>query len=270
MDFKSYSLSKKTSLRHCLILAGFLFFLQTIPPLYALPKKQFDFTQLSSFHSFFTVTGGLSKITNPAPQTYFPEALCFYNYQPGHLNSRFLIGGTIGTELALSDYYLHAIDLGLSYYEPRIFNEKGRLSQGADIFSTSYYQYSYTIKSRQIMVESKFLFKVKNNILPYFSVGLGHAFNKTGSYHTTVPPFLEFTPVFLNHKQSYFSYMLGTGIDLILGKTGFRLGAGYRYSDLGSANLGGGQLDNLRIPFTLGQHLYSNQFILQASYVLPY
>ena len=270
MDFKYYSIPKGAYTGYSLIWAGFLFFFQTLSPLYAFPKKQFDFTQMSWLHPFFTITGGLSKISNPASQNYFPEELCFFNYQPLHPNSQFLIGGTIGTELAFSHYYLHAIDLGLSYYEPKAFSQKGLLNQGADIFSTSYYQYAYTIKSRQVMVESKFLFKVNDKILPYLSTGIGQAYNKAGPYYTTVPPLLEFTPIFPNQKQSHLSYMLGIGVDLILGKTGFRLGAGYRYNNPGSVNLGRGQLDNVPIPFTLKQHLYNNQFILQASYFLPY
>lgn len=262
MDFNR-SQYKKVRSRYILLAGLFLFQAET--SVYAFPKTSVDLSQLKLF---LTGTVGASKLSTNQSQHYDSPATCFYNYSPTDTSSSMLGGGTLGMEIKTSLSYLYGIDVGVSYYGTGAYSLKGQLHQGVDAISTSNYQYSYSIKSRQVMLESKFLFKVKNKIFPYLSVGVGDAFNEALSYKTNVPSFFEFTPNFPSHSQQQFAYLLGTGIDLDL-QQGFRLGAGYRFTDSGFANLGGGVIDNVPTSFALKQHLYSNQLFFQVTFTSP-
>lgn len=88
------------------------------------------------------------------------------------------------------------------------------------------------------------------------------------SYQTNVNPWLQFTPQYQNKKNASLSYAVGGGVDFKLKNTGLRLGLGYRFSDLGKANLGKGNIDTASLPFTLKQaHLFTNQVIFQLTYL---
>ncbi len=98
-------------------------------------------------------------------------------------------------------------------------------------------------------------------------VGIGAAFNKVSAYQKSVPPFLEFTPEFSNHTQTNFTYAVGPGVDISLSKS-FRIGIAYRFTDLGSANTGRAQIDEIPISSTLKQsRLYANQLLAQLTFI---
>ena len=60
---------------------------------------------------------------------------------------------------------------------------------------------------------------------------------------------------------------MGPGIDVSLTKS-VRVGVGYRFTDLGSANTGKAQLDTIPISSMLKQsHVYTNQFLAQFTYI---
>lgn len=117
------------------------------------------------------------------------------------------------------------------------------------------------------MVEGRFYWIDKQALKPFVTLGLGAAFNKVSDYYTNVPPFLAFTPEFSNHSQTNFTYAIGAGIDMPI-NTLFNIGVGYRFTDLGAANTGRSQIDQIPIANSLQQsHLYANQVFAQISFM---
>lgn len=208
----------------------------------------------------FTFTAGSSISQAGRSQSFTPLDLCSYNYKPQGSKTNMLWGGFIGSEVKTSSWGLIA---GLGYYQPNVLSTKGTLTQGADPISNSTYSYRYATQSQQFLAEGKLYWVAKEKIHPFLMVGIGAALNKTSKYQTNVPPFLEFTPVFSNHTQTNFTYAVGPGIDVNLTKS-FRLGVGYRFTDLGAANTGSAQIDSIPISSTLKQsHVYANQILVQ-------
>jgi opacity protein-like surface antigen len=124
------------------------------------------------------------------------------------------------------------------------------------------------VKSSQLLAEGKLLWNVKEFLHPYATFGLGVAFNDASSYSTNVPPFVTFTPQFTNHINAAFSYSIGLGMDIDVYKR-WRLGTGYRFTDLGKANLGMGPVDLTPFTSSLSQpHLYTQEIVVQLSYLL--
>ena len=117
-----------------------------------------------------------------------------------------------------------------------------------------------------MLAEGQLYWIAQDWIQPFLMVGIGAAFNKTSNYYTNVPSFFEFTPEFSNHTQTNFTYAVGPGIDLSLSNA-FRVGVGYRYTDLGPANTGRGRIDGIPLSHSLKSHLYANQVFAQFTYI---
>jgi opacity protein-like surface antigen len=102
---------------------------------------------------------------------------------------------------------------------------------------------------------------------PFASVGIGAAFNQAYGYSTNVPAFLTFTPQFASHQTTSFTYSVGLGMDFDVEKN-WRLGANYRFTDLGKANLGAGNIDVFPFTSTLTQsHLYAQEVMAHVTYL---
>jgi opacity protein-like surface antigen len=214
----------------------------------------------------FIFTAGASIFKLGQSQSFAPLDLCSYNYHPNGANTaNMLWGGFIGSEVKQSPSW--GIVAGLGYYQPNDLSTQGILTQGADALSSDTYSYRYRTQSQQVLAEGKWFWIAKEQIQPFLMAGIGAAFNKTFNYQTNVPPFLEFTPEFFNHTKTNFTYVIGPGIDIRLTKS-FRIGVAYRFADLGSANTGSAQLDEIPISSTLKQsHLYANQIIAQFTFI---
>ena len=220
---------------------------------------------LRGLQPVFTFTAGASISQLGQSQSFAPLDLCSYNYKPQGSKTNMLWGGFIGSEVKRSPSW--GLIAGLGYYQPNSLATKGTLTQGADPASDNAYSYRYQTQSQQLLAEGKLYWIAKERIQPFLMVGIGAAFNKTSNYQTNVPPFLEFTPAFFNHTQTNFTYAVGPGVDVSLTKS-FRVGVGYRFTDLGSANTGSGQIDAIPISSTLKQsHLYANQILAQFTYI---
>lgn len=220
---------------------------------------------IRAIHPVFTFTAGASISHLGQSQSFAPLDLCRYNYKPQGTKTNILWGGFIGSELRRSSAW--GLMIGLGYYQPGTLSTTGTLIQGADSESDTAYSYKYQTQSQQLLAEGKLYWIAKERIQAFLMVGMGAAFNKVSNYQTTVPPFFEFTPAFSNHTQSKFTYAFGPGIDLSLAKS-FRVGVGYRFTDLGAANTGGAQIDAIPIASTLKQsHLYANQIFAQFTYI---
>ncbi|MDP3560419.1 MAG: outer membrane beta-barrel protein [Legionellaceae bacterium] len=213
----------------------------------------------------FTFTAGASISQLGQPQSFMPLDLCRYNYKPQGSMTNMLWGGFIGSEVKRSSSW--GLIVGLGYYQPTRLSTKGTLTQGADLESDNAYNYRYQTQSQQLLVEGKLYWIAKERIQPFVMLGIGPAWNKTSHYQTNVPPFLEFTPEFSSHTQTNFTYAVGSGVDVSLTQA-FRVGVGYRFTDVGSANTGSAQIDEIPISSTLKQrHLYANQVLVQFTFI---
>jgi opacity protein-like surface antigen len=221
---------------------------------------------ISSLHPIFTFTAGASISQLGQSMGFAPLDLCHYDYKPKNSNtSNMLWGGFLGSEVTRSS--LWQLIAGLGYYQPSSLSTKGVLTQGADLESSSQYRYRYQTQSQQLLAEGKLYWLATKRIQPFLMIGIGAAFNKVSDYQTSIPPFLEFTPEFSNHTQTNFTYALGPGIDISLSKS-LRIGVAYRFADLGSANTGKAQIDEIPISSTLKQsHLYANQILAQFTFI---
>ena len=214
----------------------------------------------------FTFQAGASVSQLGQSQSFAPLDLCRYHYKPqGSESPHLLWGGFIGSEVKHSSSWM--LIAGLGYYQPSVLSTTGALTQGADPMSDNTYRYRYQTQSRQLLAEGKLYWVEKEKTQPFLMLGIGAAFNQMYDYQTSVPPFLEFTPVFSRHAQTHFTYAIGPGIDIRFSQS-FRLGMAYRFTDLGSVKTGSAQIDTIPISSTLKQsHIYANQILFQFTFI---
>lgn len=191
-----------------------------------------------------------------------------YSYSPSDTTvSSNIFGVFIGGEYASDSIY--ATQLGIGYYQTGSFNVNGTVTQGVDPGSSDTYNYSYSFKSQEVLLEGKLLMAMgeDKNYHPYFAFGLGESYNQTGSYSVNYPPFLTFSPIFSNNSTASFAYTLGVGIDVDL-TTNWRGGVGYRYANLGNSNFGAATLDTTTINASLQQeNVYVSEVVAQLTYL---
>lgn len=73
--------------------------------------------------------------------------------------------------------------------------------------------------------------------------------------------------MFTNNTNMSFAYSLGVGIDVDIQKN-WRLGVGYRFANLGQADLGRGVIDTTLFTSTLLQsNLYAQACVVQLTYL---
>lgn len=157
---------------------------------------------------------------------------------------------------------------GLDYNQTAPFKVKGTF-QGADIQSADNFSYQYKVLTKQLLVNGKLLYTLKNYVHPYLSAGLGTAFNKAYHYYTNVPANLTFTRMHLDHTNTSLSYALGIGIDTDINKN-LRAGIGYRFTDLGTVQLGKAFIDTSLVSGTLSNsnsNFYTNEVLIQLTWV---
>jgi opacity protein-like surface antigen len=73
------------------------------------------------------------------------------------------------------------------------------------------------------------------------------------------------TQPFGSHSNSAFTYSVGLGIDVNIAEH-WRLGAGYRFLDLGGASLGVSGLQSGTRTIS-NSHIHANELLLQVSFV---
>lgn len=180
-----------------------------------------------------------------------PASDSFYNYtaerssQTAQLFSLFL-----GAEWPLHPSWEG--QLGIGYRQTRIFPVKGTLTQGADVPSQDSFTYNYNIVTKQLVLEGKLLYNYHYLCMPYLTGGLGFAMNKSYGFTPNIPANETFTRNYTSHTNNAFSYSLGIGVDIDMGSE-FRVGAGYRFTNLGEVKLGGARIDGVGQSGTLIQ-----------------
>ena len=175
-------------------------------------------------------------------------------------------GGFVGVERVLTDYL--SVQLGVAGYVDAKLSQQGDVWQFAlPLFDTL--SYSYYIHHSRVMFESKLLTIVPRyqTIHPYFSWGLGTAYNRAHSYQETrlIPQAVPMTS-FANHNQNAFVWGVGVGVDYSLDQH-VRVGIGYQFADLGGVSLG--VTPAASTTQTLGlSHIYTNQLRFQFTFLV--
>ncbi len=231
------------------------------------------FASLRTWSPVISLGAGFLSTSNVGQSQNFPILNPvtdeFYNYSATQFNQRSdLFEGFLGTEWCFQPNW--AIQVGLDYNRPTSsFAANGTFLQGADLESADSYTYQYRVATSQWLIAGKLLYSLKNTPLhPYLLGGLGVAYNKAYDYGTNVPPFLTFTRMYANNTSKSFSYALGVGVDADIAPR-FRLGMGYRFSDLGKIRLGAATIDTTPVEGTLSQaHWYANEFLAQLTWII--
>lgn len=229
--------------------------------------SQFAFAQ----KTILTISTGSTFASSVGKPQYIPATpptdFSFYSYSANHAPQyNPLLGIFLGKEFLLNRKW--SVQAGIAYYQPQDFRAKGQVTQGADVPSENVYPYSYNIESKQVLIESKVLFK-KSIYHPYFSLGLGMAANTAKSFEVQLsPPFTTFSNQFTTRHKSSFAYGFGFGMDVDFGRH-TRLGGGYRFYNLGKIGLGTAVIDDTANGNTLPQfYLRTSEVLVQLSYLL--
>jgi opacity protein-like surface antigen len=196
-----------------------------------------------------------------------PIADSFYNYQKTNqvqTNGQFAL--FVGDRWNLR--FPFKVEGGLSYSQTGIFSTKGLLTQGADVLSEDTFTYKYKIQSRQLEVKGKILYGYPGPIFPYFSFGMGAAFNTANNFSTNVPEFLTTTRNYPSNTQASFTYTVGIGAEYEY-DSHIHLGWGYEFSNNGSVAFESANVTGIPVTGTITQsHLYTHAIMAQVSYLI--
>lgn len=159
-----------------------------------------------------------------------------------------------------------AWQLGIGYYQNSAFTSQGNVYQFADPAFNNL-RYNFQIISRRVLLEGKLLHTFKTLFHPYLTMGMGESINRAYAYKED-PITSDGVPMsqpFANHTTHSFTYSAGLGIDVDITKN-VRIGASYRYLDLGRAGLNPSPLQqgNNRLSYN---HLHTNELLMQLTYV---
>ena len=227
------------------------------------------FTSAYAWHPVLSVGGGMSTSSTVGNSTTFPIQNAttdeFYAYSVNHsTQTSSLLDSFLGIEWHVRPNWM--MQMGINYNQASPFSARGPFLQGADAGSADAYMYHYRVLTRQLLLEGKLLYTLKNRYHPYLLAGLGAAFNKAYNFYTSVPPTLTFTRMYANNATTSFSYAIGVGIDTDIASQ-LRLGIGYRFANVGQIKLGGATIDTINVYGTLSQsNWYANELILQLTW----
>ncbi|WP_258956744.1 outer membrane protein [Legionella sainthelensi] len=236
-------------------------------------------SEVQGFHPVISVFGGPAWFdVSTKTRTFLgsdDDKFIYHNKNNNQANG--FVGVFLGGEFQLP-YKKLFLQGGVEYDYLGNSRVKGSNSVGIEPQTYSYYDYSWNVQTQQVLAVAKLLTTTELNLgtvrqfFPYFSVGLGAAFNNANDFRTRIEELgVNVPPIFRNHSQSAFSYTLGVGVDTPINQQ-IRLGLGYRFSDFGAASLTKGEvvLNQYRAPvdFALSTpHIYANQLIVQLTYL---
>ncbi len=224
-----------------------------------------------TWHAIVSLGGGVAISAHNNRSQVFPIGNPisdeFYDYRTvRHTRTPGLFDSFIGVEWVVHPEWL--VQLGVGYDRTGYFHRRGSFLQGADALSVNQFSFRYTVRTQQVLAESKLLYRFRERFYPYLILGLGAAFNDARHYRTNVPPLLTFTRRYQDHKGSSFAYKAGVGVDVDLFEY-FRLGVGYRFADLGKVELGRATINTTRVGGTLSQtHFFANEVLAQVTFVI--
>lgn len=151
-----------------------------------------------------------------------------------------VIGISAGYQWKFGKQWFPNYSTGLSYYYFFSTNIGDTITQNS-LSEFTNYTYDWNVTSNLILAFAKANIYRYGNVLPYFNIGIGAAFNRSNDYNEKpmagVTP--RESPDFSSKTTSNFAYSLGAGIDLECTKD-FLVSIGYEYIDLGKVMLGSG------------------------------
>ena len=219
------------------------------------------------YHALVSFSIGPDFVNKGQAQTLTPIPPFEKYYTNTNPTATVVDGGTfLGVERVFNDQLW--AQLGLSGYVDYLFNTQGNVWLFADPeFDTL--SYKYHVRHSRAMLEGKILttFNPQPALHPYFSWGVGAAFNQANSYQeTALIPDAVPTPPFANHTQVGFAWALGLGADYVI-NTHARVGMGYQFLNLGSVYLGptSASTNNETLNYP---NLYTNQIRFQLTFIV--
>ncbi|MDR3477883.1 MAG: acyloxyacyl hydrolase [Gammaproteobacteria bacterium] len=230
------------------------------------------------FHPSVALQGGYTSITANSHSENFTdsESNVFLYRSSNHAKDSGFLGGFLGVEYALPGYLPagYFLQTGLEYNYFGNVGIHGQHWVGVTPDTSTAYQYHYTAQSQQVLSIIKLFATLHERFHPYAEIGLGAAFNHAYSYHaaTSETGNINLTQVFPDRNKAQFSYALGVGVEADLTKH-VRMGLGYRFSGLGTADLGAGDIVfnhyQSSSGFSLGGgQMHANQVFLRMSYTV--
>lgn len=228
-----------------------------------------------SHHPLIALSAGYASVHAGHSQSYLgTNNDLFAYYSDGNIKNTGLVGVFLGEEFTQLKFSpLFFLQTGIEYTYLGNNHLHGSNTVGIQPNTSTLYHYDYTFESQQLLAVVKVLATTHQIFHPYFSAGIGAAFNHSGKYaaHTFETGSINITPTFHYNTQSEFSYELGIGVDTTLNEH-LRLGLGYRYTDMGRASSENGKVVMSNYSFStdfslVTPHVYANQIVAQISYL---
>lgn len=251
------------------IFRGILLFIITGASTFPAVSFAGSFFDPQLWHPVLGVESGVAFISHAGKSKNFPikDPVTdeFYNYSIQHkTHTPVIYGGFLGAEWQGFPHF--GVQLDVAYNQLSSFFVHGNLVQGADAQTEDSYTYKYNVKIRQLLAEGIFQYTLKW-FRPYFLVGLGASFNRANHYSTNVPSTMTFTRMYSSNTSTSFSYAVGAGMDFDIIRY-LRVGAGYRFTDLGKVSLGSANIDGTSVSGTLSQsNVYSNELTAKLTII---
>ena len=174
-------------------------------------------------------------------------------------------GGFLGIEHPLTEYL--SVQTGIAGYGNTSLPISGNVWQFA-LPEYNNFTYSYRVSHGRLLFSNKLLTHWNRypDLLPYFSLELGAAFNRASGYQETPITALAIPmSPFRSHSKTSFSWAIGIGGDYTV-RPHIRVGVGYQFADLGGAKLGTTLAETTTQTLSVA-HLWSNQLRFQLSYI---
>ena len=218
----------------------------------------------AAFHPVVTLSSGFANAN-----VYSSKWIMFGSYPnsyigTNHYDTETDMGLFIGGETAFLQNW--AWQFGVSYFQNSSFNESGNVYEFADPAYNNL-TYQYQMQSHRVSFDTKISRAFCKVWHPYVSASLGEAFNRAYAY-TESPVTSADEPMiqpFGNHSTRSFTYSVGFGVDVNITEH-LRLGAGYRFADLGNASLDVTPLQTGTNTIS-NTHLHTNELLAQITYV---
>jgi opacity protein-like surface antigen len=236
-------------------------------------SMEMAFGETSSFapwHPLITLNLGVASSATVGQTQNFASNFNlegFYDYLARQRRQNNLnFGAFLGIERLMPERSI--LQIGAEYNQALPFYAKGTLTQGADAQSASAYSYQYQVLTRQILLESKLLYMAHADYHPYLLGAVGMACNSVSDYSTSAPSSYVLTRQYQNSLSYSWTYAVGLGFDVDFDER-WRVGLGYRFTDLGKASLGQSTIDGVYVAGTLSQrHIYANELMGQLTVMM--
>jgi opacity protein-like surface antigen len=211
------------------------------------------------------VSGGVGFANVDASANYTVGASNYDYDSHQDTQTRGVWGALLGVELHCDDWQWQT---GVSYYQSSPFSSEGILTQDTLEITPDVFEYHFKVRTYQFLWENKLLTEWKERYHPYISVGLGAAINRAENYTTDPQAFYTFTPEYENNTETSFSYSIGAGVDYDVTEH-FRVGLGYRITDLGKVGLENSTLVKTELNHSLQKdQWYEQEILLQFTYLM--